>query len=180
MRNFYLVRDEDITFAVKVQQPNELNLNPPLESFFTPWGFVIPLTVDGFALHDYLETGEWPWVTLADGPLGAILTHDGKLYDFFVTEKGFFRRRALYGKGGTHVRAYRYAVEEAVQASLVMGGTTDEVVRRVEQTQIMIAGTYVTLSTTHLCKMLNEKYPNPIPLSNKACPRPGKEEEKKE
>lgn len=180
MRNFYLVRDEEISFALQVQIPNELIVHPPLDSLFTPQGCIIPFTQDSWALLDYLETGNWDWINGVDGPFAAFLTHDGKLYEFFVCEKGLIRRRIPYGKGGWHCRAWRYQVEEVVQASVMLGGTTADIIKRVEQTQVMIAGTYLTLPIEQLLKMLKEKYPDQQPLPSKAIPKPPKEEEKKE
>lgn len=177
MRNFWLIRDEEITFAVRIQMANELVMHPTLDSLFTPQGCIIPLSTDSWNLLDYLETGEWDWVSTGDGPLGAVLTHSGKLYEIFINERGLMRRRLPYGKGSWHCKAYRYQVEESVQASVEMGGTTAEIVKRVEQTQLMVAGTYVTMPISKLLEMLKEKYPEPQPLPSKACLRPVPEKE---
>lgn len=175
MRNFYLVRDEEISFALQVQIPNELIMHPPFDSLLTPQGILIPLVQESWQLLDYLETGQWDWINSAHATFAAFLTRDGKLYEYFITDKGLMRRRIPYGKGGWHCRAWRYQVEEAVQASVLLGGKTADIIRRVEETQLMVAGTYMTFKIADLLKMVTDRYPEAKPLPTTACPAPEKE-----
>ena len=172
VRNFVLVRDNEISFSVRIQQGNGFHNQLPFTELFTPWGMVIPMSTDSFAIIDYLETGEWPWVSGVSGIVGVLLTHDGKLYEFGVDGDLVIRRRLLYGHGGWWARSMNFLVEEAVRTSVMLGGSTADIIARVENEQVVVPGGMVTMQIAILQQMLKEKFPEPLPLPTKEQRKP--------
>lgn len=167
VRNFILVRDDEISFSLRLQQANGFHIHLALHALMTEWGMVIPISTDSFSIIDYLETGEWPWVCGATGIIGLLLTPDKKLYEFGVGDLRLIRRRIPYGPGGWYTRALSYVVEEAARTSVMLGGTTEDIIKRVENEQPVVPGGMVTLKIDTLAGMIVERYPEWKPLPNK-------------
>lgn len=164
MRNYILLKDQTITFPLRIQQGNDLSFHYALANCVTPWGFIVPLHQCSWTILDYLEDGTWPEINDCEGLVCALITHDGRYYEYYAAEKAFFRRRIPTGPGTWHVRSMRFPIEELVHASVKMGGTITDIIQRVEGSSIVIPGSMVTLSLDTVMGMLKERYPEPLAL----------------
>lgn len=123
---YCIIRDGQVTIPSSVLRYNGMRGGEvTVECGYTPWGYVIHISDEGYNVTDYLETGK------AVGDFNTlIIDSQGDLHEMLAM-KGIVVRRKVpfnYNKG-TYVRTHNLDMEKHIRAGIYLKHSTEQILR---------------------------------------------------
>jgi hypothetical protein len=164
INNFAAFSGNDLITTFDLIRPNGLIVKAPVDYYYSKWGFLIPLEVNGLNVLEYLN-GDRDLELTADGVLKAfIITHDGVLEEWSragpARRVPFMRRVTPWGPEIAQVRSNCMEVEEAWVAA--MDATDDDLDRSLALVQQTLRNSAARITKLHIptiIEELNKRFP---------------------
>lgn len=164
INNFAAFSGEFVTTTFDLIRPNGLIVKVPVDYYYSEWGFLIPLEVNGLNLIEYLK-GDRDLELTSDGVLKAfVIRHDGTMEEWSRGAPGrrsaFMRRIVPWGPEISQVRSNCMEVEEAWVAA--MDATDDDLNRSLALVQETLRSTAARITKLHIptiIEELNKRFP---------------------
>jgi len=122
MSNYVAILDDKIAFSNRIVGANGNLITVPMDSLYTPYGFLFPTEVTSFNLLDYFEGDRAPHEHIETAVFGVLLTAQGIMYEFAESSECKFgvlaRRRLAYGEGARYVKSNERSSEERMIMAL--------------------------------------------------------------
>lgn len=163
INNFAVISGNNVLFAHDLVRPNGFVVKVPVDYYYSEWGFLIPLEVNGLNVLEYLK-GDRDLELSEEAVIKAyLLKHDGVLEEWSHARNKsvtMVRRVSPWGPGVSAVRSNCMEVEESFIAA--MDATNDNLEKSLALVQQTLRNTAARMTILHIpdiIEELNKRFP---------------------